>query len=190
MQNDNISHNEGPIRPNITKGKKSVWGEFFINNSLYIFMTLAIVIIAIANPRFLSASSIINIVSLSAANLPIALGIAGCIILSGTDLSAGRIVGVVACVAASLLQSGGYANKMFPDLATMPVYLVILIILAIGGLKEKLLAAKSAGVKTVFVPEKNMRDVEEISTEITEGLEIIPVSHMKDVLGKALVCED
>jgi ATP-dependent Lon protease len=63
-------------------------------------------------------------------------------------------------------------------------------ILPIGGLKEKLLAAKSAGVKTVFVPEKNMRDVEEISTEITEGLEIIPVSHMKDVLGKALVCED
>ena len=63
-------------------------------------------------------------------------------------------------------------------------------VLPIGGLKEKLLAAKSAGVKTVFVPEKNMRDVEEISTEITEGLEIIPVSHMKDVLGKALVCED
>ena len=134
MQNDNISHNEGPIKPNITKGKKSVWGEFFINNSLYIFMTLAIVIIAIANPRFLSASSIINIVSLSAANLPIALGIAGCIILSGTDLSAGRIVGVVACVAASLLQSGGYANKMFPALETMPVALVFAIVLCIGAL--------------------------------------------------------
>lgn len=63
-------------------------------------------------------------------------------------------------------------------------------VLPIGGLKEKLLAAKSAGVKTVFVPEKNMRDVEEISTEITEGLEIIPVSHMTDVLKIALVCED
>jgi len=63
-------------------------------------------------------------------------------------------------------------------------------VLPIGGLKEKLLAAKSAGVKTVFVPEKNMRDVEEISTEITEGLEIIPVSHMTDVLKIALVCEE
>ncbi|MBQ4558834.1 MAG: endopeptidase La [Tyzzerella sp.] len=63
-------------------------------------------------------------------------------------------------------------------------------VLPIGGLKEKLLAAKSAGVKTVFVPEKNMRDVEEISNEITEGLEIIPVSHMTDVLKIALVCED
>lgn len=63
-------------------------------------------------------------------------------------------------------------------------------VLPIGGLKEKLLAAKSAGVKTVLVPEKNMRDVEEISTEITEGLEIIPVSHMTDVLRKALLCEE
>ena len=63
-------------------------------------------------------------------------------------------------------------------------------VLPIGGLKEKLLAAKSAGVKTVFVPEKNVRDVEEISTEITEGLEIIPVSHMTDVLKTALVCEE
>lgn len=63
-------------------------------------------------------------------------------------------------------------------------------VLPIGGLKEKLLAAKSAGVKTVLVPEKNMRDVEEISSEITEGLEIIPVSHMTDVLKTALVCEE
>ena len=63
-------------------------------------------------------------------------------------------------------------------------------VLPIGGLKEKLLAAKSAGVKTVFVPEKNMRDVEEISTEITEGLEIIPVGHMTDVLKTALICEE
>ena len=63
-------------------------------------------------------------------------------------------------------------------------------VLPIGGLKEKLLAAKNAGVKTVLVPEKNMRDVEEISVEITEGLEIVPVSHMTEVLQKALVCEE
>lgn len=63
-------------------------------------------------------------------------------------------------------------------------------VLPIGGLKEKLLAAKNAGVKTVLIPEKNMRDVEDISTEITKGLEIVPVSHMTEVLGKTLVCED
>lgn len=63
-------------------------------------------------------------------------------------------------------------------------------VLPIGGLKEKLLAAKNAGVKTVLVPEKNMRDIEEISTEITKGLEIIPVGYMTEVLEQALVCED
>ena len=63
-------------------------------------------------------------------------------------------------------------------------------VLPIGGLKEKLLAAKSAGVKTVLVPEKNMRDVEEITLEITKGLEIIPVSYMDEVLRVALVKEE
>ena len=63
-------------------------------------------------------------------------------------------------------------------------------VLPIGGLKEKLLAAKSAGVKTVLVPEKNMRDVEEISSEITRVLEIIPVSYMDEVLKTALIYEE
>lgn len=62
-------------------------------------------------------------------------------------------------------------------------------ILPIGGLKEKLLAAKSAGVKTVFIPEKNMRDVLEIASEITKGLEIISVSHIDEVLQNALIHE-
>ena len=59
-------------------------------------------------------------------------------------------------------------------------------VLPIGGLKEKLLAAKSAGIKTVLVPKKNMADVEELSSEITKGLEIIPVENMEEVLGEAL----
>lgn len=62
-------------------------------------------------------------------------------------------------------------------------------VLAIGGLKEKLLAAKVAGIKTVIVPFENKRDVEELSSEITKGLEIIPVSHMREVLDIALVKE-
>lgn len=63
-------------------------------------------------------------------------------------------------------------------------------VLPIGGLKEKLLAAKAAGVKTVLIPEKNMRDVTEIATEITKGLEIIPVTVMEEVLQHALVREE
>ena len=59
-------------------------------------------------------------------------------------------------------------------------------VLPIGGLKEKLLAAKNAGMKTVLVPKENKADVEEISTEITKGLEILYVENMDEVLRKAL----
>ncbi len=59
-------------------------------------------------------------------------------------------------------------------------------VLPIGGLKEKLLAAKSAGIRTVLVPKENTADVEELSSEITKGLEIIPVENMDEVLETAL----
>lgn len=59
-------------------------------------------------------------------------------------------------------------------------------VLPIGGLKEKLLAAKSAGMKTVIVPEENRADVEEISEEIKSGMELIYAQTMKDVLKIAL----
>ena len=113
--------------------RKNYRKEFFINNSLYMFLIAAVIVIGFLRPNFLSAASIVNIVSLSAANLPIALGIAGAIILSGTDLSAGRIVGVVACVSASLLQASGYAGKVFPNLATLPIPVVLLIALGLGA---------------------------------------------------------
>lgn len=59
-------------------------------------------------------------------------------------------------------------------------------VMPIGGLKEKLLAAKNAGIKTVLVPKKNQPMLDEISKEITSGMEIVLVEDMKDVLKKAL----
>ena len=59
-------------------------------------------------------------------------------------------------------------------------------VLPIGGLKEKLLAAKNAGIQTVLIPKENTADVEELSSEITKGLEIISVETMEEVLKKAL----
>ena len=59
-------------------------------------------------------------------------------------------------------------------------------VLPIGGLKEKLLAAKNARIQTVLIPKENRADVEELSSEITKGLEIIPVETMEEVLKKAL----
>ena len=60
-------------------------------------------------------------------------------------------------------------------------------VLPIGGLKEKMLAAKTAGIKTVLVPKENEKDVEEISKEIKSGMEVVFVETMKEVLEQALV---
>ena len=57
----------------------------------------------------------------------------------------------------------------------------------IGGLKEKLLAALRGGIKTVFIPEENAKDLAEIPANVKEGLKIIPVTHVKEVLAQALV---
>lgn len=104
-----------------------------LDNALFIMMFLAIVYIAVVNKNFLKPASIINILSQTAAYLPAALGIAGCIVLSGTDLSAGRAVGLTACVSASLLQVMGSATKMWPSLGTMPIAAVIVIAMLVGA---------------------------------------------------------
>jgi ATP-dependent Lon protease len=59
--------------------------------------------------------------------------------------------------------------------------------LAIGGLKEKLLAALRGGIKTVFIPEENFKDLSEIPDNVKEGLQIIPVTNVREVLKQALV---
>jgi ATP-dependent Lon protease len=60
-------------------------------------------------------------------------------------------------------------------------------VLAIGGLKEKLLAALRGGVKTVLIPKENEKDLEDIPDNVIKGMQIIPVSHVDEVLAHALV---
>lgn len=60
-------------------------------------------------------------------------------------------------------------------------------VLPIGGLKEKLLAAKNAGMKTVCIPKDNERDLSELSEEITEGMEILLIDHMNQLIKAAFV---
>ena len=116
-----------------SRDKKTFWKEFFLNNAIYFLIVIAVIYTYSQNSNFLSMSSIINIVSLAAANIPIAVGIAGCIVLTGTDLSAGRVVGLTACISASLLQSADYATRIFKDLPVMPIVLVIAIVLLVGA---------------------------------------------------------
>ena len=114
--------------------KRRKISDLIFNNAMYIIIVLAIIYIAIRVPQFLSMSSLINIVSLTAAKLPIALGIGGAIVLTGTDMSAGRVVGLTACIAASLLQTSDYANKLFPSLGVLPLWVVLLAVIAVGAL--------------------------------------------------------
>ena len=59
--------------------------------------------------------------------------------------------------------------------------------LAIGGLKEKLLAALRGGITTVFIPEENEKDIADLPDSVKDGLKIIPVNHVSEVLAQALV---
>ena len=109
-------------------------GNLLLNNALIIIMVIAVIYIAIKNPKFTQPASIINILSQTAAYLPAALGIGGCIVLTGTDLSAGRVVGITACISASLLQNAAnLANKMWPGIGTLPIIVVILLAMLIGA---------------------------------------------------------
>lgn len=130
---DNIKSRRAAYQELDAKDKKTYWKEALLNNAMYILLVIACIYTYTQNSRFLTIGSLMNIISLSAASIPIAVGIAGCIVLTGTDLSAGRVVGLTACISASLLQSATYATKMFPDWPVFPIPAVILIILLVGA---------------------------------------------------------
>ena len=113
--------------------KRRAITDLLFNNAMYIIIVLAVIYITIRVPAFLSVSSIVNIISLTAAKLPIALGIGGAIVLTGTDISAGRCVGLTACIAASLLQMTTYPSKIFPNLSVLPLWVVLLAVIAVGA---------------------------------------------------------
>ena len=99
--------------------------DLLLNNALIIIMAFAVVYIAFKNPNFIKPASLINILSQTCAYLPVALGVGGCIVLTGTDLSAGRIVGLTACISASLLQAITTTSKMWENITPPNVLLVL-----------------------------------------------------------------
>lgn len=106
--------------------------DLLLNNAMYIIILLAVIYISAKVPAFVKLPSIVNIISLTAAKLPIALGIGGCIVLTGTDISAGRVVGLTACISASLLTT---TFKVFPSMTSAPpVFAVFLLVLVAGAL--------------------------------------------------------
>ena len=112
------------------KDRNRAIGDLLMNNAMFIIIAIAVVYIYSQRPKFLSIASIINIMNLTMAKLPIALGVGGCIILAGTDISAGRQVGLAAAIAAGLQLT---ANKLFPGMAVMPIPVALAAVLVVGA---------------------------------------------------------
>jgi len=127
------------------RDKLSFWGDFFVRNAIYIIIAILVIYVHMysidlkhQNPSanlFLSPQPLIDIARRASFALFLALGVGGIIVLTGTDLSAGRALGLIACVCASLLQVpvSEYAGKMWPELTAPPIIVVLLIALFIGA---------------------------------------------------------
>lgn len=106
------------------------WREWLLNYSLYIILGVLIIAVVVAEPTFLSFSNFSKILAQASTRGILALGVAGMIVYTGTDLSAGRILGCCAAVSASLLQSVTYASRMYPGI-TEPLPLILPLLLSI-----------------------------------------------------------
>lgn len=115
-----------------------------MDNAIYIILLALLVAIIIIEPSFISVTNLRNILAQASTRVIIALGVSGILITAGTDLSAGRMVGLTAVVSASLLQATDYAYRMYPDLPKLPIIVPILLCVGIGaalGLVNGLAAA-------------------------------------------------
>lgn len=113
--------------------KNSAVIKWFVDNVIYVVLVLLVAGIVVISPDFLSITNLINILSQSSSRIIIALGVAGILITAGTDLSAGRMVGLAAVISASLLQAPDYAYKMYPNLPELPLFIPILIAMVATG---------------------------------------------------------
>ena len=114
-------------------GQKTKTWDFFKQNAIYFVLLILLGVIIAQDPSFLTLMNFSNILTQSSVRLIIALGIAGLLVVQGTDLSAGRQVGLAAVVAATMLQAMDNFNRVFPNLPEMPIFVVILIVCAIGA---------------------------------------------------------
>ena len=107
--------------------KKYTNPQWLVDHAIYIVLLLLILVIIIREPNFLHIRNFRNILSQSAIRMIIALGVGGILIIQGTDLSAGRQVGLAAVLTGSMLQATSYAYRMYPNLQELPIIVPVLI---------------------------------------------------------------
>ncbi|MEK5164988.1 galactose/methyl galactoside ABC transporter permease MglC [Paenibacillus sp. FSL R5-0527] len=105
---------------------------FVTENAIYIVLAVLLIGIAVYDPSFIGLNTLRDILIQSSTRVIIALGVAFILITGGTDLSAGRMVGLTAVVSASMLQEADYARRFFPNLPELPLFVPVLIAIAVG----------------------------------------------------------
>ena len=113
------------------KTKKKQITDFLINNGVIIVMFILVIYTGFTTDNFFTSNNLLNLLVNMSSRLVIALGIAGCVITAGCDLSAGRMIGFGACISGVLLQRMDYSQKFFPNMEPMNVFLVAVIVMLI-----------------------------------------------------------
>ena len=113
------------------KTKQQKVKDFLINNGVIIVMFILVIYTGLTSNNFFTGNNLMNILMNMSSRLVIALGIAGCVITAGCDLSAGRMIGFGACISGMLLQRLDYSGKFFPDMKPLNVVLVAIIAMLI-----------------------------------------------------------
>ena len=90
--------------------------DFLINNGVVVVMIILVLYTGFTSNNFFTVKNFLNIAANMSYRLVIALGIAGCVITGGCDLSGGRVVGFAACISGTLLQNLDYSQKFFPGM--------------------------------------------------------------------------
>ncbi len=108
--------------------------NFLANNAIIVGIIIVAIIVSILRPNFVSESNARNLISNTAVRFIIALGVSGCLITKGTDLSAGRVAGFAACLSAIFLQKADYGDKFYKGLGEPPIVVVLLGVLAVCAL--------------------------------------------------------
>ena len=107
--------------------------DFLINNGVILIMIILVIYTGITSPNFVKSQNLMNILVNMSSRLVIALGIAGCIITAGCDLSAGRMIGLGSCIAGTLLQKIDYSKKFYPGMKPWNLFLALLVVMLICG---------------------------------------------------------
>jgi methyl-galactoside transport system permease protein len=115
------------------KTKKFNFKEFMINYGVIVVMFILVIYTGLTSKNFFTVNNFANILANMSYRIVIALGIAGCVITGGCDLSAGRMIGFSACLAGTLLQKIDYAGKFFPGMAPLNPWVVLLIVMLVAA---------------------------------------------------------